>query len=267
MYSQKVASAERIVVKVGTSLLTGESGRLDAAKMEKLVQQVVSLLKTGREVVLVSSGAISAGIGKMELDHRPRDLTEKQALAAVGQSALMHTYEGLFSRHNVTVAQILLTRDDLENPDRRANACATIGRLLSWGVLPIVNENDTVATEEIRVGDNDNLSALVAQLIGADLLVILSDVAGLYPADPREHPDLSPIPLVREITPELLAAGGGPGSAYSVGGMGTKLEAASLCLAHGIAVIITDGNQPAVLTGIAEGRVNGTLFLSEGVQV
>lgn len=267
MYSSTVANAGRIVVKVGTSLLTNAAGRLDSGKMEKLVKQVVALLEQGRQVVLVSSGAIGAGIGKLGLDHRPQDLAEKQALAAIGQCTLMHTYESLFDLHNVIVAQILLTRDDLENPIRRANACATFGRLLSWRVLPIVNENDTVATEEIRVGDNDNLSALVAHLIGADLLVILSDVAGLYPADPRLYPGLAPIPLVREITPELWAAGGGPGSTHSVGGMSTKLEAAKMCLANNIAVIIADGNQESVLTDIAEGQVNGTLFLSEGVQV
>lgn len=267
MYSDRVAAAGRMVVKVGTSLLTNDDGRLDVNKMENLVGQLVQVMATGREVVLVSSGAIAAGIGKMGLGHRPAELSEKQALAAIGQSTLMHTYESLFGRHGVTVAQILLTRDDLENPTRRTNACATFGRLLSWRVLPIVNENDTVATEEIRVGDNDNLSALVAELIGADMLVILSDVGGLYPADPRFNSGLEPIPLVRKITPELLAAGGGPGTAHSVGGMSTKLEAAANCLSHNIAMIIANGNRPGVLTDLLEGQVDGTLFLSEEVQV
>ncbi|HEY8450114.1 MAG TPA: glutamate 5-kinase [Bacillota bacterium] len=267
MDSTKVAAAGRIVIKVGTSLLTDGSGRLDVGRMENLVRQIAALVESGRQLILVSSGAIGAGIGRVGLGKRPSSLTEKQALAAIGQCTLMHTYDRLFGGHGITVAQILLTRDDLESPVRRNNARATFEQLLAWQVLPIVNENDTVATEEIRVGDNDNLSALVAELVGADLLVILSDVGGLYPEDPRQRPGLEPIPLVREITPELWAAGGGPGSAYSTGGMSTKLEAARTCLGCGIAVIITDGNRPGVLTDIAAGRVHGTLFLSEEVQV
>lgn len=261
----RLKQARRIVVKVGTSLITHPGGRLHLAGMDRLVRQLSDLASSGRDVILVSSGAIGAGLGVMRFTERPATLPEKQALAAIGQGVLMHTYEKLFGEYGLTVAQILLTKDDLEHPERNANARATIDTLLGWKVLPIVNENDTVATDEIRVGDNDNLAAAVAVLADADLLILLSDVAGFYRQDPRENADQQPIPLIHEITPDLLAAAGGPGSAHSIGGMLTKLQAAETCLRYGIQVVLADGRQPGVLAAIVSGRVEGTLFTPKEV--
>lgn len=267
MYADALANARRVVVKVGTSTLTHPNGRLHLGRMENLVRQLCDLAAGGREVVLVTSAAIAAGVGRLGLTERPPGLAEKQALAAIGQGVLMQTYEKLFAEYGVTVAQILLTRQDLEDPLRRENAAATLARLLEWRVVPIVNENDTVANEEIRVGDNDTLSARVAALVQADLLVLLSDVDGLYPADPRTHPDLAPLAVVEELTAAIWQAAGGAGSQNGTGGMRTKLAAAAICLEHGIPMIIASGQRRAVLAEIAAGRVPGTLFKAKGVRV
>lgn len=260
-----VAAARRVVVKVGTSLLTQPNGRLDVERMRLLVGQLAGVITAGREVILVTSGAIGAGVGSLGFAGPPSDLTQRQALAAIGQGILMHTYENLFGEHGIRVAQILLVRDDFEHPRRRANAHATVDQLLKWGALPIVNENDTVANEEIRIGDNDNLSAQVAVLARADLLIILSDVGGFYRHDPRQVAGQGPIPVVRRLTQGLLAAGGGPGSANATGGMATKLEAAQVCLEAGIPLVIADGNRSGILADIVSGTVHGTLFVPEGV--
>lgn len=252
---------QRIVVKVGTSSIAHPGGSIDLARMERLVRQLSDLHHAGRQVVLVSSGAIATGIGRLQQAQRKLDLADRQALAAVGQGVLMHLYEKLFAEYGLVVGQVLLTREDIEHPQRAANARATLQRLLQWRVVPIINENDTVANEEIKVGDNDTLSARVAVMAGADLLVLLSDVDGLYPADPRRQPGLAVLPLVEAITPEIMRLGGGPGSAGGTGGMRTKLEAARICLNDGVQMVIANGERPGVLQEIVHGdSVPGTLF-------
>lgn len=248
----------RMVVKVGTSLLTRGDGRLNLERMAGLVRQMAGLYRAGWEVVLVTSGAVGVGVGRLGLKERPADMAGKQALAAVGQGILMQVYEQLFSADGLNVAQVLLTREDLEDSTRSNNARATLQRLLGWGVVPIINENDTVAYEEIKVGDNDTLSARVAVLTGADLLVILSDVAGLYPADPRLTPGLLPLSAVYGIDDELIErAGGGPGNAGGTGGMRTKLLAARIVGEAGIPMALASGHRPEVLPELAAAWVGG----------
>lgn len=266
MYAEELSAARRVVVKVGSSTLTHPNGRMHLARMENLVRQLCDLAGGGRQVVLVTSGAIAAGIGRMGFTQRPPGLAEKQALAAIGQGWLMQTYEKLFAEYGVTVAQILLTGQDLEDPIRRENARETMNLLLDWRVVPIVNENDTVANDEIRVGDNDTLGARVAALVQADLMVILSDVEGLYPADPRANPGLAVLDVVEELTGDLWEAAGGAGTSNGTGGMRTKLAAAAICMEHGIPMVIASGQRPAVLGEIAAGAVPGTLFRPRGVR-
>lgn len=256
--------ARRVVVKVGTSLLTHPGGQLHFGRMEALVRQLADLHAEGREVILVTSGAVGAGLGRMGLQGRPAGLVEKQALAAVGQGLLMQHYEKLFAEHGVTVAQVLLTRADLEDSRRRENAAATLGTLLGWRVVPIVNENDTVTAEEIRVGDNDTLSARVAALVQSDLLIILSDVDGLYPADPRTNPGLTPLPVVTELNEAIWRSAGEAGSATGTGGMRTKIQAAAIAMAAGIPMVVASGQRPGVLAEIVRGQNPGTLFLPTG---
>ncbi|MBE3580085.1 MAG: glutamate 5-kinase [Thermoanaerobacteraceae bacterium] len=256
-----LADTKRVVVKVGTSTLTHQTGKLNLERMERLVRELADQVNAGRQVILVTSGAVGAGMGRLGLKERPRTLPEKQAAAAVGQGLLMHMYEKFFGEYGLTVAQVLLTRDDLADRRRYLNACHTFGALLRLGVLPIVNENDTVAVEEIRVGDNDTLSALVAGLVDADALILLTDSEGLYTADPRSCPDARLIPVVEEIGPEIEAAAGGGGSTWATGGMVTKLQAARLATSFGIPVIIASGLLPGRIAGILRGEEIGTLFL------
>jgi glutamate 5-kinase len=250
----------RIVVKVGTSTLAHPTGRLNIRHVEKLVAVLSDLANAGHELILVSSGAIGMGVGKLGLKSRPADMPTKQAAAAVGQCELMYTYDRLFTEYNHTVAQILLTGADIDETNRRQNFQNTLYRLLALGALPIVNENDTVATEEIAVGDNDTLAAIVARCASADLLVLLSDIDGLYTADPRRAPDARLIPLVEEITPELEALAGGSGSDLGTGGMSTKLHAARLATEAGVDMVIANGSRPELLYDIAEGKPAGTRF-------
>lgn len=231
--------------------------------MEGLVRQLADLHAEGRDLVLVTSGAVGAGLGRLGLRKRPGGLAAKQALAAVGQGALMQRYEGLFAEYDCVVGQVLLTRQDLEDAARRSNAAATMDQLFEWRVIPIVNENDTVANEEIRVGDNDTLSARVAALVGADLLILLSDVDGFYPADPRTNPDLQPM-LTVSLGQNLEAAAGGAGTAGGTGGMVTKVQAARICGDVGIPTILASGAQPGVLRAVLSGDEVGTLFVKEG---
>ncbi len=250
----------RIVVKVGTSTLAHPTGRLNIRHVEELVKVLSDLKNAGHEVVLVSSGAIGMGVGKLNLPGKPADMPTKQAAAAVGQCELMYTYDKLFAQYNHTVAQILLTGEDIDHADRRQNFENTIYRLLELGALPVINENDTVATAEIKVGDNDTLGGVVACTVKADLLVLLSDIDGLYTADPRKDPEASLIPVVEEVTAEVEALGGGVGSGLGTGGMATKLRAAKMVTAAGCDMIIANGENPALLYDMVEGKAVGTRF-------
>lgn len=250
----------RIVIKVGTSTLTHSTGKLNIRRVELLCKVMSDLKNAGHELVLVSSGAIAMGVGKMNLTRKPTDIPSKQALAAIGQCELMYIYDKLFSEYHHTVAQVLLTGSDVEDPQRHLNFQNTMFRLLEMGALPVINENDTVATAEIAVGDNDTLGAIVATNTRADLLVLMSDIEGLYTADPRQDPDAQLIPLVEEITPDILALAGGSGSELGTGGMVTKLRAAKMCMDAGCDMIITNGTRPNDLYRIADGEDVGTRF-------
>ncbi|MBO4888116.1 MAG: glutamate 5-kinase [Firmicutes bacterium] len=252
----------RIVVKVGTSTLAHPTGRLNIRHMEELVKVISDLKNAGHEIVLVSSGAIGMGVGKLMLKARPEDMPTKQAAAAVGQCELMDTYDRYFRLYGHTVAQILLTGEDLDHPVRRQNFQNTLYRLLELDALPIINENDTVATTEIAVGDNDTLAAIVAQCADADLVVLLSDIEGLYTADPHKDPSASLIPQVTEITSELEALASGKGSSLGTGGMKTKLNAARIVTQAGADLVITNGAHPENLYDIIENKAGaaGTRF-------
>ena len=251
----------RIVVKVGTSTLAHATGRLNIRHVEELVKVLSDLKNAGHEMILVSSGAIGMGVGKLNLPGKPSDMPTKQAAAAVGQCELMYTYDKLFSQYNHTVAQILLTSEDVDHDDRRQNFENTMARLLELGALPVINENDTVATAEIKVGDNDTLGAIVACSVEADLLVLLSDIEGLYTADPRKDPGARLIPVVEAVTPEVELLAGGKGSDLATGGMETKLRAAKMVTAQGCNMVITNGEHPERLYDIVEGKHVGTRFL------
>ncbi len=250
----------RIVIKIGTSTLTYQNGCVNIRRIEEFCKIVSDVMNAGNEVILVSSGAIGMGVGKLGLKERPTDIAGKQACASVGQCELMYIYDKEFSTHNRTVAQILLTAPDLKSEDRHAKFNATLERLIEFGVLPIINENDTVATEEIEFGDNDTLASLVAESVRADLLVLLSDIDGLYSKDPRKNPDAELIPEVREITPEIEALGGGAGSGLGTGGMATKLRAAKIATGAGCDMIIANGAYPELLYKIVDGEPVGTKF-------
>ena len=252
----------RIVVKVGTSTLANATGRLNIRHVEELVKVLSDLKNAGHQVILVSSGAIGMGVGKLNLPGKPSDMPTKQAAAAVGQCELMYTYDKLFLQYNHTVAQVLLTGEDVDHPERRENFENTMERLLELGALPVINENDTIATAEIKVGDNDTLGAIVACCTKADLLVLLSDIEGLYTADPRKDPNAKLIPTVEEVTPEIEALAGGVGSSLGTGGMATKLRAAKMVIAQGCDMVITNGEHPERLYDIAEGKDVGTRFVA-----
>ncbi len=251
----------RIVVKVGTSTLTHATGRINIRRVEELCKVLSDVKNCGHEVVLVSSGAIGMGVGKMNLPGRPSDMPTKQAMAAVGQCELMYVYDKLFSEYSHTVAQLLVTGEDLRDEIRHENFVNTLGRLLELGALPVINENDTVVTEEIAVGDNDTLGALVAVSVKADLMVILSDIDGLYTADPRTDPGARLIPEVTELTDTILASAGGSVSGLGTGGMATKLTAAALCMKAGCDMVIVNGARPKVIYDAVEGLPAGTRFI------
>ena len=259
---------QRIVVKVGTSTLTHDSGSLNLRSMEHLVRALADLHGCGNEIILVTSGAIAVGTARLGLSERPRELRMKQAAAAVGQCRMMHIYDKLFGEYNRSVAQILLTGDDVENPDRAEHLRSTFSALLEMGVIPVVNENDSVSSAEIEtghhkvLGDNDTLSAIVAALCQADLLVLLSDIDGLYDADPRTHPDAKRFHQVKDLTPEILEMAGGAGTWRGTGGMATKLSAARIAMESGCDMVITNGARPEDLYGIVEGQDIGTRCLA-----
>lgn len=251
----------RIVVKVGTSTLAHPSGLINIRRVEELCKVMSDLKNAGNDIILVTSGAIGMGAGKLQLSERPRDVAAKQAAAAVGQCELMYTYDKLFSEYNHTVAQLLMTGSDFENEERHINFKNTMDKLLEFKALPIINENDTVATEEIKVGDNDTLSAMVAVNVNADILILLSDIDGLFTADPHTNPDAKLISVVSEINEDILALGGGEGSGLGTGGMKTKLNAAQICTENNCDMIIANGENPDVLYDIVDGKSVGTRFI------
>ena len=254
----------RIVVKVGTSTLAHETGKLNIKRTGELCKVLSDLKNAGHEIILVSSGAIGMGVGKLGLSEKPKDIPTKQAAAAVGQCELMYTYDKAFTEYGHTVAQLLLTGSDFTAEDRHENFNNTMTRLLELGALPIINENDTIATEEIKVGDNDTLSALVAVSVKAELLVILSDVDGLYSADPRKDENAKLIERVNGMPENLFALAGGEGSSLGTGGMKTKLSAAKLCIQSGVDMVIANGKRPALLYDVIEGKPCGyTRFFCE----
>lgn len=244
----------KIVVKVGTSTLAHKTGNLNIRHVESLTKVISDLKNAGHEIVLVSSGAIGMGVAKLSLSSKPTDIPTKQAAAAVGQCELMYVYDKLFSEYNHTVAQILLTGSDFSNEERHKNFENTMKRLLELGALPVINENDTVSTDEIKVGDNDTLSSLVAVSVKADLLVLLSDIDGLYTGDPRKDKNAKLITKVNGITDEIRALAGEEGSSLGTGGMITKLNAAKICNDNGCDMIIANGSNPEVLYDIVEGK-------------
>lgn len=255
----------KIVIKIGTSTLTHASGCVNIRQFETLCKIISDMKNAGNEIILVSSGAIGMGVGKLNLPERPRDIAGKQAAAAVGQCELMYIYDNLFSSYNHTVAQILLTAPDLKNPDRHQKFEDTMKRLLELKVLPIINENDTVSTDELGIGDNDTLAAIVAESVKADLLVLLSDIDGLYSADPHKNPDAKLISEVHELTDEIMALGEGAGSALGTGGMITKLNAAKIATEAGCDMIITNGTTPELLYNIIDKKPFGTRFFAKKV--
>jgi glutamate 5-kinase len=261
-YREVLKNKRRIVVKIGTSSLSYPNGRMNFHSMEKLAYVLSAVRLQGIQVILVSSGAIGVGAGRLGLTKRPRELARKQALAAIGQAELMKIYKKFFEEYNQVVAQVLLTKDVVTIPLRNQHAKGTLLRLLEMDIIPIINENDTIATNEIEFGDNDTLSAIVASLVEADLLIMLSDIDGLYNADPRTEESAEIIHSVFEITPELEKLASGTGSSFSTGGMVTKITAAKMCLNDHIDCIITSGSNPSVIFDILAGKEVGTHFIA-----
>lgn len=255
-----IKDSKRIVIKIGSSTLTHENFRMNLRRIEAVARVLSDFRNSGKEVVLVSSGAISAGVAKMGFDHRPSKIEEKQAMAAVGQSELMSIYEHFFSMFGQTVAQILVTRDIMENPTARKNAENTFGQLLSMGCIPIVNENDSISFDEIEFGDNDTLSAYVSVLCHADSLIILSDIDGLYDSDPHKNPEAKLISTVEKIDDKIIGYAGGAGSNRGTGGLITKLHAAEIVLKNGIPMFIVNGQNPEILYQLLDGKHIGTYF-------
>ncbi len=250
----------RIVVKIGTSTLAHSTGHLNIRRVEQLCKVISDIKNAGHEVIVVSSGAIGMGVGKLGLRERPKDIPTKQAAAAVGQCELMYTYDMLFGQYNHTVAQLLITGDDIASEQRHQNFSNTLNRLLELGAIPIINENDTVATNEIVIGDNDTLAAIVAQSIKADKLVLLSDIDGLYTADPHKDPNAQLISVVSKLDDTIYALAGVSTSGQGTGGMVTKLQAARICMECKCDMVIANGDEPNNLYDIVDGRQVGTTF-------
>lgn len=266
-YRNQIKDCNRIVVKVGSSTLTHNNGNINLTRIEKLTRVLSDLMNSGKEVVLVSSGAVAVGVNKLKLKEKPKSIKEKQAVAAVGQCELMHIYSKFFGEYSHIVGQVLLTRDVVEDDHIRENVVNTFETLIENKIIPIVNENDTVSIDEIenivRFGDNDNLSAIVSNLISADLLIILSDIDGFYDSDPRKNPDSKLIRVVEDITPELEACAGGAGSNLGTGGMATKLTAAKRATNAGCNMVLANGENPSILLDITSGKDVGTLFMKK----
>ena len=258
-FRKQLKEVKRVVVKVGTSTLTYENGNINLTRIERLTRILSDMMNSGKEVVLVTSGAIGVGVSKLKLKEKPKTIREKQAVAAVGQCELMHIYSKFFGEYSHVVGQVLLTRDVVEDDHIRENVCNTFETLLENGIVPIVNENDNI----VRFGDNDNLSAIVAGLVKADLLVILSDIDGFYDSDPRSNENARMLEIVEEVTPELEECAGGAGSNLGTGGMITKLTAAKVSADAGVNMVLANGSEPNILLDILAGENVGTLFLGK----
>ncbi len=259
----RMKNLKRIVIKVGTSSLTYETGKINIKKLESLVRVISDLRNRGVEVVLVSSGAVGAGVGKLNLPEKPDDIRAKQALAAIGQASLVSIYDRFFSEYGHSTAQVLLTKFILEEEERYKNTKNTFETMFEYGVIPIVNENDVISTYELEFGDNDTLSAYIAELVEAEMLVILSDIDGLFDKNPAENSDAKLIPVVEKLDGSIAALAGGAGSRRGTGGMVTKLKAAEIVTPKGIDMIITNGANPERIYEIFEGKQVGTLFVGK----
>ena len=251
----------RIVVKVGTSTLTHATGNLNIHRVEQLCKVMSDIKNAGHDMILVTSGATGMGVGKIGLSKKPQDLPTKQAMAAIGQCELMYTYDKLFSEYNHCVAQVLVTKADIDDEKHRQNFHNTLTRLLELKTIPIINENDSVATEEFFIGENDTLAVMVSININADMVILLTDIDGLYTADPRKDETASLIPVVEEITPEIMDLAGGTGSSFGTGGMATKIKAAKMAMEYGCNMVIANGSHPELLYDIVEGKAVGTRFI------
>jgi len=254
---------KKIVIKVGTSLLAYDNGKINLQRMERLVMVLADLQNSGKEVILVSSGAVGVGVGMIGLEKKPEELVKKQALAAIGQVGLLRLYQKFFDEYNKTVAQVLLTRDGIENSLRRKNARNTLHELLKMGIIPVVNENDTVATDEIEFGDNDTLSAAVATLVHADLLLILTDTDGVFTADPHQHEAAQKVHKVLKASDDLKGIDLNGSSKMGSGGMVSKIAAAEMCREHNVDVVIANGDHPDTVLEVLEGKDLGTFFVSD----
>lgn len=266
-FRENVKNAKRIVVKVGTSTLTYENGQINLGRIEKLTRVLSDVVNSGKEVTLVTSGAVGVGVGKLKLKEKPTNIREIQALASIGQCELMHIYSKFFGEYSHIVGQVLLTRDVIEDEHIKENVCNTFELLLNKGIIPIVNENDTVSIDELeniaKFGDNDNLSAIVSVLINADVLIILSDIDGFYDKNPKENEDAQLIKQIDEITDEIEACAGGVGSSLGTGGMATKLAAAKKANKAGVDLVLANGEDPAIISEILSGEEIGTLFTAK----
>ena len=259
---EALKKAKRIVIKVGTSTITYANGKRNFSQIDRLAREISDLQNQGKEMILVTSGAVAVGVDRMGLPGKPKTIPGKQAAAAVGQGVLMHTYEKFFADYGQIVAQVLITKTEAIDRHRYTNTRNTFMELMRQRVIPIVNENDVVALDELKIGDNDNMSALVAGIVDADLVIILSDVDGLYTANPQTHPDAVIVPEVAEITPEIEASAGGVGSARGTGGMATKIQAAKAAKSSGIHLVIASGTEKNAITRVLQGEELGTLFVS-----
>ncbi len=259
---EALKKAKRIVIKVGTSTITYANGKRNFSQIDRLAREISDLQNQGKEMILVTSGAVAVGVDRMGLPGKPKTIPGKQAAAAVGQGVLMHTYEKFFADYGQIVAQMLITKTEAIDRHRYTNTRNTFMELMRQRVIPIVNENDVVALDELKIGDNDNMSALVAGIVDADLVIILSDVDGLYTANPQTHPDAVIVPEVAEITPEIEASAGGVGSARGTGGMATKIQAAKAATSSGIHLVIASGTEKNAITRVLQGEELGTLFVS-----
>lgn len=259
---EALKKAKRIVIKVGTSTITYANGKRNFSQIDRLAREISDLQNQGKEMILVTSGAVAVGVDRMGLPGKPKTIPGKQAAAAVGQGVLMHTYEKFFADYGQIVAQVLITKTEAIDRHRYTNTRNTFMELMRQRVIPIVNENDVVALDELKIGDNDNMSALVAGIVDADLVIILSDVDGLYTANPQTHPDAVIVPEVAEITPEIEASAGGVGSARGTGGMATKIQAAKAATSSGIHLVIARGTEKNAITRVLQGEELGTLFVS-----